>query len=278
MAFRISEVHFNESTYKLINASNSESNVFTVLIGKNGCGKSRLLQIISNSFAVSDQLLREQPHRWDELTNIIDIYRRVYFKYYCNGNEITANSVNEGLASAFLLREHSDDYTKFLPKQLICLSTSPFDRFPKKSKYPLNRQDGAVNPSIYSYIGLKDGVKISSVNNLINIVIKSLLDNPTRIENNFHIINNTLSFLGYGNRFRFTVRNHIDINSLDDIKSGSKLLNIIKKIKHIEGGYFDDEYKWNEQKKEISESIFRVFNYSDSSFKKKITFTIKVDL
>ena len=278
---KIKKVHFNDSTYELLKDNCSKSNCFTILVGKNGCGKSRLLRLISNSFAVSDQLLREQPHRWDELTTIPVSSGREYFTYTINGNEIKVNSINENLSSSFESKNISDNYKDSLPKQLICLSTSPFDRFPRQNKYPLNRNDLTVHPSIYTYIGLKDGGKISSVNNLIKSVIQSLLDDPNRIDCNFNIIKDTLSFLGYGNRFRFSVNNYLSKKDLLKIKNKQGVDDLfLTKIKSIsdellhEMRYGND---WGYKRNIISDSILRLSSYLDGQWGKKITFTIKVD-
>ncbi|WP_428637329.1 hypothetical protein, partial [Shewanella sp.] len=71
--FKVKSVRLGVTTYDLLIDNKTESNVFTVIIGKNGCGKSRILKQISTSFAVSDQLLRESPSSWSDICNEKDM-------------------------------------------------------------------------------------------------------------------------------------------------------------------------------------------------------------
>lgn len=69
-----------------------DKNIFSILVGKNGTGKSTLLGSLTDD--LSKEIMRH--HRHNEYKDLIN---------------------------------HYDDYT-FLPSQIIAISTSPFDKFP----------------------------------------------------------------------------------------------------------------------------------------------------
>jgi predicted ATP-binding protein involved in virulence len=89
-------VTFNNRDLKFVNTSNHHSphNVFTIIVGKNGTGKSRLLGNIASNF--------------------IEVFDTMSFKLY------SRSRVKE---TARIKYSNS-------PQKCIAVSTSPFDRFP----------------------------------------------------------------------------------------------------------------------------------------------------
>lgn len=87
----------NGKQYFFLNEKRSEDNCFTVIVGKNGTGKSRLLE------GVISQLLR---------------------------NRIPSNSFMRDYSSRLSRTVESQLFYEYEPSQVIAVSTSPFDRFP----------------------------------------------------------------------------------------------------------------------------------------------------
>ncbi|PKH99082.1 hypothetical protein CXF78_15585, partial [Shewanella sp. 11B5] len=153
--FKIKTVKFGGNSFDLTQDNGSTDNIFTIILGKNGCGKSRLLKQISTNFAISDQFLRENPDNWLSICNVPSGKNTAEsFLYSINDIEIKAETLHKELAGAFYSNVEVSDYKKCFPTELICVSTSPFDRFPDENRAPLNRsvKDHEVSyPSIYSY-------------------------------------------------------------------------------------------------------------------------------
>ncbi|MDK2605097.1 hypothetical protein QO227_22220 [Vibrio vulnificus] len=66
MSFRILGVSIDGMKYKLSYPTRHKENFITVMTGKNGSGKSRILEFISRNFVVNDDFLRYYPERWDD--------------------------------------------------------------------------------------------------------------------------------------------------------------------------------------------------------------------
>ena len=134
---------------------NSENTV-TVIVGKNGTGKSRLLRNI-----VLDVL--ERGHQKLSIER-----EEQYIEFYKNRGKIKDSS---------------------LPSQIICVSTSPFDKF------PLLKNESETN--FYHYLGLKDltrgNLSNTYIAKIISEIIKSINTNPEKIKEILSI----LTFLGY---------------------------------------------------------------------------------
>lgn len=141
----------------------STSNTLTVIVGKNGTGKSRLLRSIVLDF-LSDQQIPINLDREDKLSLSKD---------------------NLGLSR----------YSK-LPDRIICVSTSPFDKF------PLLRENNEFIP--YSYLGLKglpsNNLSMNYMSKIIAELIKSIINN----ENSIQEIIRILKYLGYKGRISCT--------------------------------------------------------------------------
>jgi len=166
------------------------------MTGKNGTGKSRILEFISSRFYISDDFLLKQPNNWDKNFNSPKEYRDDCIEYYSSGEYVKSVMVHDTLASAFKTKHFVPDRYRLFPTKMICLSTSPFDRFPTLIRGSTEHQ----GKSIYSYIGMKNKLNTLSVSSLIKNVMESIFRNPDKLKANYGVIKETLSYLGYGNR------------------------------------------------------------------------------
>ncbi|NAX49110.1 hypothetical protein CAG70_19150, partial [Photobacterium halotolerans] len=148
MSFQILSVTLDGQEFQLSKNVPTPNNKISIITGKNGTGKSRILEHISTSFMVSDDFLREQPNAWDINFNRVSSFNEQNkIKYIIDRHEVDAKQIHRDLALAFVTDEHPRIRNSVFPNKLICLSTSPFDRFPPHSK----KIPDEFEDSIYSY-------------------------------------------------------------------------------------------------------------------------------
>ncbi|SAL01744.1 hypothetical protein AWB81_06101 [Caballeronia arationis] len=138
-----------------------DENKYTVIVGKNGTGKSRILKAIVEHFVDPDTLERR---RSDELRLRTSPYLRLAYDYQ--------------------------------PSNVIAISTSPFDRFPlPESRRLLIEHLGsgdAVYPS-YEYLGLRGlfsrNLGLSFMSRTITSLIKSVYENSQHAKQICQVLN-----------------------------------------------------------------------------------------
>ncbi|NAZ94383.1 AAA family ATPase [Vibrio toranzoniae] len=147
-------------TYNLINksySSNSDDNVYSAIIGKNGTGKSQLLRQITLKL-IGDKCKLSTLERYQSDVRLLDF-------------------------------NHKDSIlnTSSMPVQVIASSTSPFDKFPLRKS----------TDDTYSYLGLRGlnsrDLGQSYMAKIIVELLQSIWSNPERSIT----IGNILSYLGY---------------------------------------------------------------------------------
>ncbi|WP_157823172.1 ATP-binding protein [Psychromonas sp. MB-3u-54] len=207
MSFYILNSIMGNINYPLSLAHKNKNNTYTVLIGKNGSGKSNLLSFIANFFYRDNSSFYERPDLWEigaDLSELDKYYRKNSIRYNLKGHEVNAGEIGKELAGIYCAKPFPKVHSAVFPKRVICVSTSPFDRFPIKDishanffKDPHNKKH-----QIYSYIGLKRMDKTIHVNSLINSIVQSLFTKADAVGKNLIVMEKTLEYLGYGRRIR----------------------------------------------------------------------------
>ncbi|MFM0389574.1 AAA family ATPase [Paraburkholderia dipogonis] len=162
-----------------------EENKFTVIVGKNGTGKSRILKAIVETFVNPDAVERS---RSDDLR----------------------------LHPAPFLRLEYD----YQPSSVIAISTSPFDRFPlPESRRGFTDRIGLNDsryPS-YEYLGLRGlfsrNLSLSFMSRTITSLIESVYDNAEHAQQ----ICNVLNYLKYDGSLEATFQLSFSIGKLNEI-------------------------------------------------------------
>jgi predicted ATPase len=162
-------------SYKFHDSSGiNGQNIFTVIVGKNGSGKSRLLNDIISQFV-----------------SFVEI-----------GSISILSSRKQSTASKIEL-----DFTE-VPKKIIAVSTSPYDKFPIPRFY-FSRQEKYEN---YAYLGIRDLRTSNFSKSFMSKIIGQLLYTRGTDFPQFRKIVDVLKYLGYSEEFHIT----FDIRMIDD--------------------------------------------------------------
>lgn len=196
MSFRIKDVFFDDKNLPLSFYDEIDNNnYFTIIVGKNSTGKSRLLSSLVNAFeslsighSSSTQRIRNNYDRKNDkrLDGFSVNYRHGIQSY-------SLGVINGRLDVSF--KETS------LPSKILAVSTTPYDKF------PLERKRSKSN--IYSYIGVRNHTKkISGLSPsllLMNDFIDGLIKSNFNHNKNEAIIN-VLEFLHFKPKLNITYK------------------------------------------------------------------------
>ncbi|WP_279357182.1 AAA family ATPase [Methylobacterium indicum] len=160
----IQPIRINFPEKKEISDHNFDSHI-SVLLGRNGQGKSRLLSAIAASFQLLQTYNRSRSLRRLPLRHLA---------YEFDGVRYEVVSEPGGIANV-----HVDGIGKNLsdiklPSRVIALSMTPFDKFPIGS---VSRQLDLFEderPDIYSYLGMRDRMGRASVSALLFRAVEGL--------------------------------------------------------------------------------------------------------
>lgn len=194
----------------------SNANWFTVLIGRNGIGKSRILSNISELFALSA----------GDLNSIAGRYDRTSAVYSLNGRMTRIESASP------------DNHFEELPRKVITSTVTPFDKFRLSRRVGQERMRKITELSqgsneTYSYIGLRDTNGRTNSQLMIFRSLEALIEKTSRGDRARAEVRNILHFLGYGSVFRLWYRPRFDSNlpkllsilhPVIDLATGEKVL------------------------------------------------------
>ncbi|MFT7008836.1 MAG: putative ATPase [Colwellia sp.] len=182
---------------------NNNKNLFTVIIGINGAGKSRLLS------KISDTIIRVQPNNFgvdDELPKAlakqIDAYDKgQYFSIYSRANA----------RYSYLGSENRSGIDKSFNTKLISVTTSPFDKFPVISKRTSTFK--YHDDDRYHYIGLRVSENSYNKSNFLNLLTRSFLKNGVNTKQK-----QVLDLLGYSLPVTLSFKDKVCVYSWDVLK------------------------------------------------------------
>lgn len=153
-----------------------EKNIFSILVGKNGTGKSTLLGNLATDFSKELSRLNKKNHQ-------------IHF-------------------------DDSQNFNSF-PSEIICVSTSPFDKFPIDR---FNRQKH------YTYLGLRDintsSIGLGYLSKIIGSLIESIYKNPKQA----YEISNVLEFLDYRDEINIVLEFNLNPNQLRELINSENLI------------------------------------------------------
>lgn len=174
-------VRYQERVYDFTTKPNrTGENIFTVIVGKNGTGKSRLLRELVKSFIPEDFLFRER--------DLLALWS------HDKGNEFKVKSSG-------------------LPNGIIALSTSPFDKFPIPKKVEI---DGFYE--YLGLRGLSSAnLSLSFMSRIIGSLVRDINHNPDQAKTITSVLN-YLGYDGYLEaRLTMNPRRALEIINSDSI-------------------------------------------------------------
>lgn len=212
----------------------SESNHCTIIIGKNGTGKSRLLSEICRMFASMEsngrinrsknkstdheRFIPEIAKMWYSLDDVgvqLSFFDRKFQE--CLKNNINVDQINAVPT----------------PRKVIATTITPFDKFPIGQRpLPLTKQ-GDAKKVMYRYLGSKNNVGQLSSTGQLSRVIESLMFASEKKRCEIVRLNKVFDFLGYHPnitvnydfRFRKSAIEESDLLT-EKVHSGEELLRL----------------------------------------------------
>lgn len=157
----------------------NKQNIFTVIVGKNGTGKSRLLNDIISNFVP----IRE------------------------------VNSINIIGQNPSKLNSKIDLEISSIPTKIIAVSTSPYDKFP----LPRFMSSRKIKTDYYSYVGIRDLRTTNFSMGFMSKIIGQLLYIRNADSSQFKKIIEVLNYLGYSEEFHIVFEFRILNNQLDNL-------------------------------------------------------------
>lgn len=142
----------------------------TAVIGKNGTGKSHLLSAIVQTFIRLEELQKGERQRIkDDLPLELLVYR-------VDGYQCTVAQTGHRSISIQVNGQEVAPRDLPLPKRIVALTISPFDKFPlpKTIRRSVVQVDAAS--SMYQYLGLRDNFGKASIRTLLFRSLSSLFD------------------------------------------------------------------------------------------------------
>ncbi len=198
-------------------ASPTESWV-SVVIGRNGVGKSRLLAGIAELFHRLDGG-GHRPSR--ETTPLIEV------DYLIDGKKCRAE-LNENGRLVVHVDETAGASKTPLPQKVIALTTTPFDKFRIVPIYsnPFE-SDHSMEPGLYSYLGLRDRTGRASTTAAIFRALEGLFEASNSSQQRKQKIAEVFEFLGYTPRIEVFYRRSAISSLLEGVADGVNLEKIL---------------------------------------------------
>lgn len=157
-------VSFSEPPQSL---RSSSSEHITALIGKNGTGKSHLLSSIVQTFVTLEQLQTRKRRTIKE-------FPLEHLSYMIDGRRCTIDYHGKQSLECHVDDLHVPIYDLPLPRRVVALTISPFDKFPVPRS--LRHSVKPVDPSVYEYLGLRDQFGKASMESLLFRSLNNLFE------------------------------------------------------------------------------------------------------
>jgi predicted ATPase len=139
----------------------------TAIIGKNGTGKSHLLGAIVRTFiAIEEYQLRKQRK--------LSALPLDYLAYMSDGKHCIVEQDQQHQTTATVDGIKTPLLGLPLPRRVVALTISPFDKFPVPRMFP--HSVAPVEATMYQYLGLRDRFGKASIESLLYRSLSSLFD------------------------------------------------------------------------------------------------------
>lgn len=206
MSFRVAEVIFEGRRVPLSmhdGSVNMSDNYFTIIIGRNGTGKSRMLAEICRAFNSFDSntVKSQISKRAVKNSNYISS-KNLEIGYYNDGRQHHLYFTRKG--SKYVVYKEQDSFfneQSCLPHRVIATTITPSDKFPIGRRHRSQPSSiGQESESIYRYLGSKNNFGQISSTGQLSRVIESLMFASEKSTVELAGMNHVFELLGYKSR------------------------------------------------------------------------------
>lgn len=206
--FRLISACRNDTSIRLVTEKgthDTSGNHFTIVIGRNGSGKSRLLSEICETFAAMDNEYGSPEFRASR--NRASLGQPI--QYVVDGQMITAQR----------RKRHTElegvDWTRETrPSRVIATTITPFDKFPVPRSYPGEPR----TLGIYRYLGSKLRAGLMSSTGQLSRVIESLVFATDKMAPARARLSGVFAMLGYKPKLKIDYRTRFSRRELERAK------------------------------------------------------------
>jgi len=139
----------------------------TAVIGKNGTGKSHLLSSIVRTFVALEDIGLQKRRQIKDLP-------LEYLEYVCDGRHCVVEQDQTRQIVATVDGRLTSLHDLPLPRRVVALTLSPFDKFPVPRAFPYSV--APIEATMYQYLGLRDRFGKASIEALLYRSLSSLFD------------------------------------------------------------------------------------------------------
>lgn len=175
---------------RIPHADGEQHEHLTAVIGKNGTGKSHLLSAIVQTFLRLQEL---QQGTRKEIKGGLPLDLLVY---RVNGYHCTIMQRGHRSISIRVNDREVDPANLPLPKRIVALTISPFDKFPLPRTIRRSAEQVDATSSMYHYLGLRDNFGKASIRTLLFRSLGSLFDTEDDSALRLRNIGAVFEFLG----------------------------------------------------------------------------------
>lgn len=306
----ISELTFDNKKILLCgNLSNRESNVFTLIVGRNGCGKSvlfkKICQISIRSILNNNSLYgfdSGENSNWNENGSMTYIFANTTNKIEVkqaefNPDRISFAGVPENERAAIIERiknshpkdftlerfsNHEHEFDNFTHPKIIAVSSSPFDKFPL-ADWAATRYHETQLKSNYIYRGARTDYRISKgyLKSKFDQLGASFINFFLKHEDRKNEILPLFEYLGLSSKFKIILKtnDHISLDQLISKENYRAPIDIVQSSRFFKGiGRGDDNLSEKDQK-EIINSVKALYKDAMEPYSRLAQlFTLELDL
>ncbi|WP_430244905.1 AAA family ATPase [Neorhizobium sp. DAR64861/K0K2] len=175
-------VRFSEES----NGGGDTSQHITAVIGKNGTGKSHLLTSIVQTFVSLEEL------QIGKRTSVANLALE-FLAYRIDGRHCTVERKPHRRLELKVDGQDTDIFDFPLPKRVVALTISPFDKFPVPRL--LRNSVAPADTSLYQYLGLRDRFYKASIDNLLFRSLNTLFEEEQKDDRRRANIGSVFDFL-----------------------------------------------------------------------------------
>lgn len=266
MSYKINFVSNGEISIPFHQYADGEQNLYTILIGKNGSGKSRVLSAINNALCsvyVRNKLLKRD-------IGTVSQYKQDEYYLSISGSQ-NGEDFRITVKGRSIFVEGGIGINKTCPKKIISASTSPFNKFPEESLY---FSGSNVNSNFYNYYGLDDKSKNRALLSLVQRVFFSV--NDGFLTKNRFTVKKLLNFLGLDECFEIHFRMKHGINKfMSNLESLSirDFMNYISSASQRDLSYLQGKYDITYS--QLRDAFVTLNDYCvKHDFSRKVTFVV----